>query len=305
MLEQKTLDWLRLALIPAIGPIRAKQLLGRFTAPGYILTASTKEIASVLGNPLAEVIDRQRKQIDLDRQLKLIDKHRVRILTLDDPAYPENLRNIFDPPFVLFLRGEIVSKELFSIAIVGTRMATIYGMNMAGKISSQLGQLGITIVSGGARGIDTAAHQAILSIKGHTIAVLGCGVDVTYPSENLRLFEQIIQTGGLISEFPMGSLPLRQNFPRRNRIISGLSIGVVVIEAPRKSGALITASTALEQGREVFCVPGEADSFTMKGSHQLLKEGAKLVEDVGDIIQEIEPLIKNRGITSEEIISNR
>lgn len=290
MLEQKTLDWLRLALIPAIGPIKARQLLARFREPGNILTASAREIASVLGDSVAEAIDQQRKRIDLGRQLELIDKYQVRILSWDDPAYPVNLKNIFDPPLVLFLRGEILPEDNVSVAIVGTRMATIYGMNMARKISSQLGQLGITIISGGARGIDTAAHQAILGIKGRTITVLGCGVDVTYPLENLRLFEQIIQTGALISEFPMGSLPLRQNFPRRNRIISGLSMGVVVIEAPSKSGAIITACTALEQGREVFCVPGQADSFTMKGSHQLLKEGAKLVEDVDDIIQELEPL---------------
>ena len=294
MLEQKTLDWLRLALIPEIGPARVRKLLARFREPGEILTASPGKIASVLGDSLARVIDQQRKSIDLDRQLYLIEKYQVKIVTQDDPVYPVNLKNIFDPPLVLFLRGKILPEDNFSIAVVGTRIATIYGINMARKISSQLGQRGFTIISGGARGIDTAAHQATLGINARTIAVLGCGVDVVYPSENARLFEQIIQKGGLISELPMETLPLRQNFPRRNRIISGLSVGVVIIEAPRRSGALITASSALEQGREVFCVPGQADSFTMKGSHQLLKEGAKLVEGIDDIIEELEPLLIRR-----------
>ena len=304
MLEQKTLDWLRLTLIPAIGPARARKLLVRFKEPGEILTASQREIASVLDSSLAQVIDQQRKEVDLDKQLRLIEKYQVKIITQDDPAYPVNLKNIFDPPLVLFLRGEILPEDDLSIAIVGTRIATIYGMNMARKISSQLGQRGFAIISGGARGIDTAAHQAALVINARTIAVLGCGVDVVYPPENTRLFGQIIKNGALVSEFPMGTLPLGQNFPQRNRIISGLSVGVVVIEAPRKSGALITACSALEQGREVFCVPGQADSFTMKGSHQLLREGAKLVEDVDDIIEEIEPLLRDRGKTSGKIVSN-
>ena len=303
-LKQKTIDWLKLALIPEIGPARANKLLARFNEPGEILNASQREIASVLGDRVALAIDQHRRSINLDRQLHLIEKYQVRIVTRDDLIYPDNLRNIFDPPLVLFLRGKILSADKFSIAIVGTRMATIYGMNMARKISIQLGQRGFTVISGGARGIDTAAHQAALGINARTVAVLGCGVDVVYPIENTRLFEQIIQKGTLVSEFPMGILPLRQNFPRRNRIISGLSLGVVIIEAPVRSGALITASCALEQGREVFCVPGQADSFTMKGSHQLLREGAKLVEDVDDIIEEIGPLLKNGEETSEELIGN-
>lgn len=304
MLEQKTIEWLRLSLIPAIGPKRARELLARFNTPANILAARQERIASVLGEPLAQIIDRQRNSIDLDRQLDLINKYRVKVITREDAEYPLNLKNIFDPPSVLFWRGEIKTLDELSIAIVGTRMASIYGMNMARKISIQLGEYGFTIVSGGARGIDTAAHQAILGIGGRTIAVFGCGVDVIYPSENIRLFEKILQNGALVSEFPMGTLPLRQNFPQRNRIISGLSIGVVVVEAPRRSGALITASSALEQGREVFCVPGEADSFSMKGSHQLLREGARLVEDVDDIIEEIQPLLRSRRIKNGTLLSN-
>ncbi|MFH1678984.1 MAG: DNA-processing protein DprA [Candidatus Omnitrophota bacterium] len=294
MIDQKTIDWLRLILIPEIGPRRGKELLKRFSGPGEILDAPQKAIASVLSASLAEAIVRQRNSINikLDEQLYLIKKHKAKIIAQDDPAYPENLKNIFDPPLVLFLRGEILPEDMLSIAIVGTRMASLYGINMARKISSQLGQRGFTIVSGGARGIDSASHQAALKINARTIAVLGCGVDEVYPFENIRLFEQIIQKGALVSEFPMGTRPLRQNFPQRNRIISGLSLGVVVIEAPMRSGSLITVSSALEQGRDVFCVPGQADSFNMKGSHQLLKDGAKLVEDADDIMEELSPLLK-------------
>jgi len=290
MLEQRTLDWLRLALIPEIGPLRGRKLLEKFKQPRRILTASQREIASVLGDSVASRIDQQRKEIKLNEQLRLIEEYQVKIITQDDPEYPVNLKNIFDPPLVLFLRGQILPEDDFSIAIVGTRQATIYGISMARKISSQLGQLGFTVISGGARGIDTAAHQSALMINARTVVVLGCGVDVVYPEENSRLFEEVAHKGALVSEFPMKTPPLRQNFPRRNRIISGLSVGVVVVEAPRRSGALITVTCALEQGREVFCVPGQADSFNMKGSHQLLKQGAKLVEDVDDIIEEIRPL---------------
>ncbi|MFH1578208.1 MAG: DNA-processing protein DprA [Candidatus Omnitrophota bacterium] len=297
MLKSKHLDWLRLALVPAIGPARGKKLLEEFGTPGEIFRASLKDIAAILGNSVARIIDGQRRAVDLDEQLCLIEKYKVKIIALGDPQYPANLKNIFDPPLVLFLRGEILLEDSLAISIVGTRMATIYGINMARKISSQLGQHGFTIVSGGARGIDTAAHQAALGIKSRTIAVLGCGVDTVYPPENTRLFGQIILRGALVSEFPMGTKPLRENFPQRNRIVSGLSLGVVVVEAPQKSGALITASFALEQGREVFCVPGKADSFAMKGSHQLLKEGARLIEGVDDIIEEIGPLLTGAALT--------
>ncbi|MFC1657936.1 DNA-processing protein DprA [Candidatus Omnitrophota bacterium] len=301
MLEAKTLDWLKLTLIPAIGPARLKMLRERFLQPDKIFAASEKELASVLGAEPAGVIQRQRKEIDLARQLRLIEKYRVQIITQDDASYPKNLRSIFDAPFLLFLQGELSPGDDFAIAVVGTRMATLYGMNMARKISIQLGQAGFTIVSGGARGIDTAAHQAALGINARTIAVIGCGLDVVYPSENARLFQRIAQRGAVISEFPMATAPFRQNFPQRNRIISGLSMGVVVVEAPVRSGALITASAALEQGREVFCVPGEADSFTMKGSHQLLREGARLVEGIEDIIEEIEPILRNRLVKRDTL----
>ena len=291
MLTENTLNWLKIALIPEIGPIRGKRLLERFQEPGKILTARQSEIAAVLDNNIAQAIVKKRENLDLDTQLRLIKQHRVKIVAFDDAAYPAILKHIYDPPLVLFQQGEDLTQKQAAIAIVGTRMATIYGRNMARKISSQLSERGYTIISGGARGIDTAAHQAALSVNASTVAVLGSGLDVVYPLENFRLFQQIAQKGTMLSEYPMGTRPFRQNFPQRNRIVSGLCLGVVVIEAPAKSGALITASFALEQGREVFCVPGQADSFTMKGSHQLLREGAVLIEDVEDIIKEIGPRI--------------
>ena len=289
MLEKKTIDWLKLALIPEIGPLRFKKLRERFSGPAEILKASERDIRSILGSRLAQIITEGRSNLDIDKQLELIDKYKVRLVTLDDASYPKYLKNIFDPPLVLFTRGKGLTCNEAAVAIVGTRLATAYGLETAGKLSAELANKGFTVVSGGARGIDTAAHRAAVEIGARTVAVLGCAVDVVYPSENAELFQRIVENKGtLISEFPMGTKPLRQNFPRRNRIVSGLSLGVVVVQAPKRSGALITASCALEQGREVFCVPGEVNSFNMKGSHQLLKEGAKLVESVNDIIEEIE-----------------
>lgn len=258
------------------------------------MAAAQSDIATIVGNIAAQRICQQRKEISLDEQLSLLQKCRARLLTRDDPEYPNNLKKIFDPPLVLFMKGGILPEDELSLAIVGTRMASLYGLTIAAKFGFQLGEYGFTITSGGARGIDSSAHRGALKANARTIAVLGCGLDIVYPQENARLFEAIAEKGALLSEFPMGIRPCRQNFPRRNRLISGLSLGVVVVEAPQKSGALITVSSALEQGREVFCVPGQADSFNMKGSHRLLKEGAKLTEGVEDILEELRPLLKNR-----------
>ncbi len=296
MLDQATIDWLRLILIPEIGSRRGKKLLEKFKTPNAILNASLGELAKVegIGERLAKGIVENKNKVNLDKQLELIEKYKVSLISLDCGFYPTSLRAIFDPPLVLFVKGELLPQDYFSIAIVGTRLSTFYGRTMAEKLSNQLVQRGFTIVSGGARGIDSFAHQSALIHKGRTIAVLGCGLDITYPAENKKLFEEIRQNGALISEFPMATIPDRKNFPMRNRLISGLSLGVVVIEAPQRSGALITVSHALEQGREVFSVPGKADSFTSKGTHQLLKEGAKLVESADDIIEELEPILQDK-----------
>ena len=296
MLSQELTDWLRLVLTPEIGSRRGKSLLERFKTPKAILEASLDDIAEVenVGREVAERIVEGRKRIDLDRQIKLIEKNNVTLIPLDSELYPASLKSIFDPPLVLFVKGEILPQDYFSIAIVGTRLASFYGRAMSEKLSSQLAEKGFTIVSGGARGIDTFSHQAALRAKGRTLAVLGCGLDIAYPPENKKLFEEIAKKGAIISEFPLSMRPDKGNFPMRNRIISGLSLGVVVIEAPHKSGALITVTHANEQGREVFSVPGHADSFVSKGTNQLLREGAKLVENADDIIEELEPILKSK-----------
>lgn len=296
MLTQDLIDWLRLVLIPEIGSRRGKRLLEKFGAPKAILEAPLKDIAEVenIGIGVAKKIVEGRGRVDLSRQIKLIEKNNITLIPLNSEAYPANLKSIFDPPLVLFVKGEILPQDYFSIAIVGTRLASFYGRTMSEKLSRQLSEKGFTIVSGGARGIDTFSHQSALKTKGRTFAVLGCGLDIVYPPENKKLFEEIAKRGALISEFPLSIGPNKQNFPMRNRIISGLSLGVVVIEAPLKSGALITVTHAAEQGREVFSVPGKADSFVSKGTNQLLRDGAKLVESADDIIEELEPVLKSK-----------
>ena len=296
MLSRELTEWLHLVLTPEIGSRRGKSLLERFKTPKDILEASLDDIAEVenVGLEVAKKIVEGRKRVDLGHQIKLIERNNVRLIPSDSEAYPSNLKSIYDPPLVLFVKGEILPQDYFSIAIVGTRLASFYGRTMSEKLSGQLAEKGFTIVSGGARGIDTFSHKAALRAKGRTLAVLGCGLDITYPPDNKKLFDEIAEHGALISEFPLCTEPEKGNFPMRNRIISGLSLGVVVIEAPHKSGALITVTHANEQGREVFSVPGHADSFVSKGTNQLLREGAKLVESADDIIEELEPILRSK-----------
>lgn len=227
-----------------------------------------------------------RNKIKPDQELNKLLNLNVRVIFYDDELYPENLRNIFNPPAMLYLRGILKPEDYKSIAIVGARKATPYGAMMAEKIAGDLANNGVCVVSGMARGIDTAAHKGCLNKNGRTIAVLGCGVDVVYPQENKKLMSGIMATGAVISEFPLGTMPLPIYFPIRNRIISGLSLGTVVVEAAEKSGSLITADQALEQGREVFAVPGNITSNFSKGPHKLIKQGAKIVENVQDILEE-------------------
>lgn len=217
-------------------------------------------------------------------------ENKVKTLSVTAKDYPTNLRYIYDPPLMLYVKGEIIPEDNVAIAIVGSRRATYYGLQNATKLAYELAAKGITIISGLARGVDSAAHRGALEAEGRTIAVLGSGLNIIYPRENERLAQNISQNGAVISEFALDTPPHRGNFPRRNRIISGLSLGVVVIEAARKSGALITANCALEQGREVFALPGKIDSFTSRGTHDLIKDGAKLVESSEDIIEELEAL---------------
>jgi len=225
--------------------------------------------------------------MDLDGELNGVLEGNIKVLTLEDEEYPENLKNIYDPPPVLYIRGKIEKSDQKALAIVGTRRASSYGLEIAKKLAGELAALGITIVSGMATGIDSAAHRGALEGKGRTIAVFGTGVDEIFPSQNKELAGQIAFAGALVSEFPLGTKGEKGNFPRRNRIISGLSLGVIVVEGHYDSGAMITAKLALDQGREVFAVPGNVQLDQSKGPHWLIKQGAKLVESVQDVLDEL------------------
>ncbi|MBI4372900.1 MAG: DNA-protecting protein DprA [Candidatus Omnitrophica bacterium] len=216
----------------------------------------------------------------------------IRILSILDSEYPKNLLTIYDPPLILYVKGALIPEDEIAIAIVGSRYPTAYGIKTTGRFSSELAQRGLTVISGFARGIDAEAHRGALRAKGRTIAVLGCGLDVIYPKEHAKLFEQIAESGALISEFPLATLPQAFNFPQRNRVISGLSKGVLVVEAGLKSGSLITARLAIEEGREVYAIPGPIDSMTSSGTNQLIRDGAKLTVGPEDILEDLLPQIR-------------
>jgi DNA processing protein len=281
-------DLILLNMIEGIGPIKLKTLLDEFKEPAQILKASIDKLQSVKGirTVIAQAIKKANLDNDIDREISLIKKYEINIITIFDKNYPENLKNIYDPPVVLYVKGKINKQDELSVSIVGSRKCTYYGMNMADKIAERLAYCGVTIVSGLARGIDTSAHKGALK-SGRTIAVLGSGLGNIYPAENRLLAEKIAQNGAVVSEFPMRMPPNKQNFPRRNRLISGLAKAVLVVEAANKSGALITADFALEQGRDVFAVPGMADRLSSLGTNALIKQGAKLVENAKDILDEL------------------
>lgn len=287
-------SFLILNMIEGLGPSRLKVLLEHFGSPEEVLRANQEKLQGIpnIGKALSQAIVSSKERIDLKEELELIERNQVRIITLFDETYPENLKEIFDPPILLYVKGELLAEDLACVAIVGSRRTSFYGRQTAERISQDLAQKGITVVSGMARGIDTASHRGALKGGGRTIAVLGNGLNLIYPPENAKLADEIAQSGALISEFPMKMPPYKENFPRRNRIISGLALGVVVVEAAQRSGSLITAGFALEQGREVFAVPGRADSFSSKGTHNLIKEGARLVENYEDIIEELSPILE-------------
>ncbi|MEA1964030.1 MAG: DNA-processing protein DprA, partial [Candidatus Aerophobetes bacterium] len=294
----KMREWLLLSKLPLLGSKKCRQIVEYFGSPQKVLSASFNDIAKVPGLDKKAVLSiMQAEKIDIDNEITELNKIGVNIVGFQEPLYPSNLLTIFDPPFILYVRGKLKKEDVNAIAIVGTRRATTYGKLTARKLARELAKEGITIVSGMARGIDTAAHWGALEVGGRTIAVLGCGVDVVYPPENKRLMKEIIKNGAIISEFPLKSVPDAFHFPQRNRIISGLSKGVVIVEAPLKSGALITANFALEQGREVFAVPGNISNPNTQGTNRLIKEGAKLVETREDILEELNLLLiqKEKG----------
>ena len=270
-----------------IGSARLKKLLNYFGKPENILKAPCEKLMGVsgIGKEIARKVT-SLKEKDIDEDIDLAKKYNLKIITIDDEEYPENLKQIYDPPIVLYVKGELTGQDKLSVAIVGSRRASFYGLSCAEKFASDLSERNFTIVSGLARGIDTSAHKGALKQGGRTIAVIGSGFRHLYPQENKELAEEISRCGAVISEFPINAKPLSQNFPRRNRVISGLSLGVLVVEAARNSGALITADCALEQGREVFALPGKIDSGNSFGTNGLIKQGAKLVSCADDIIEE-------------------
>jgi DNA processing protein len=272
--------------------VRVRLLLEHFGDAPAILAASKQRLLQVrsIGEETADAIANWEKTIDLAAELKRIKEFGCHIVTQADPEYPELLKQIYDPPIVLYVKGELSAKDKNAVAMVGSRMTTHYGIEVARKLSYQLAYVGVTVISGGARGIDSAAHQGALSGKGRTIAVLGTGINLVTPPENAELFERIAVNGAIITQFPFNRPPDKQSFPIRNRIVAGMTLGTVVVEANLTSGALITANFANEYGRQVFAVPGRIDSPRSKGCHELIKKGAKLCEGVEDILSEFEYL---------------
>ena len=276
-------------LLPNIGPVRVRRLLDFFEGdPCSVLTAPVSRLSKVkgIGRDLATVINGWKEHIELDVELERIADAKVTVVTPADEMYPSALREIYDPPLALYIWGKIMSRDHFGIGIVGSRRATHYGTHTARKLGFQLGNAGFTVISGLARGIDTAAHEGALASSGRTIAVIGSGLGRLYPPENQELGEKIATQGAVVSEFPMLYPPDKQSFPLRNRIISGWSKGIVVVEAPGRSGALITADQAMEQGRNVYAVPGPIDRPGSLGANRLIQQGAKLVIDAADIIED-------------------
>jgi DNA processing protein len=286
-------DALRLSLVPGVGPRLRKALLEEFGSSSAVLAAAPADLRRVpgIGAELTRRIAVARDEIDVAGQLELCAQHGIRILTDRDDDYPRALREIHDPPGILFVRGTILPQDALAVAIVGSRHATQYGLAQAERLAGSLARAGLTITSGLARGIDGAAHRGALAAGGRTLAVLGSGILNMYPPEHAELSLEIARHGAVISEAPPESPPLAGAFPQRNRIISGLSLGVVVVEASTQSGALISARHAMEQGREVFAVPGRVDNRLARGCHRLIRDGAKLVETPEDVLEELGPLV--------------
>ena len=288
--REEELHWIALKLVPGLGNRTAGKLLERFHTPQAVFRASRTELeaAGVNGAVAQSIASGCTFDDAVTQQEKMVQAGAV-LVSLGDPTYPAPLREIFDPPTVLFVRGRLELLQTLMLAVVGTRRATPYGLAAAERLSADLSHAGLTIVSGMARGIDTAAHKGALAAGGGTVAVLGCGVDVVYPVENKKLAAELAAKGAIVSEFPMGSVAFPQNFPIRNRIISGMSLGVMVVEGAQYSGSAITAKLAMDQGREVFAVPGNITSKLSWGPNLLIKQGARLVQDWNDVVAELPP----------------
>jgi DNA processing protein len=281
-----------LNMIDHVGPVRARQLLEHFGEAPAILRASRQQLCTVrgIGEETADAIAGWEKAVDLAAELKRVQDFGCQIVTQLDETYPSSLREIYDPPIVLYVKGQLTARDKNSVAIVGSRQTTHYGIEVARKLGYQLGYVAVTVVSGGARGIDSAGHQGALSAKGRTIAVLGTAINIVFPPENAELFERIAASGAVITQFPFNRNGDKQSFAIRNRIVAGMTLGTVVVEAGLSSGALITSNFATDYGRQVFAVPGRIDSPRSKGCHELIKKGAKLCEGAEDILGEFEYL---------------
>jgi DNA processing protein len=283
------LPWLALESIPGVGPVLFQRLVQACGSPAGVFEASLEQLTAVRGvSPtLARAILAFRAWERVEADLSRLRAFGAEVLTLDDPRYPTLLRPIPYPPPLIFVRGELTPADNLALAVVGTRAPTYYGLKQCRRFARELAGRGVTVVSGLARGIDTAAHQGALEADGRTLAVLGSGLDTVYPPENRELYRKIARQGALITEYRLGTPPEARNFPRRNRLISGLALGVLVVEAGARSGALITAHCALDQGREVFAIPGSIESPASLGPHRLIQQGATLVQEVGDILAEL------------------
>ncbi|MDO8946816.1 MAG: DNA-processing protein DprA [Desulfocapsaceae bacterium] len=284
------LDWVSLSLVPGLGAVGMRRLVDFFGGPDRVLLASAKERSKVSGvraEALLGLSNVDEVRCRGEQELERLAGSGAQAISLEDQSYPSLLRQINGPPSVLYIRGRSELLESCCVAIVGSRAATTYGHRIASSLARDLAARGVTVVSGLALGIDACAHAGALAASGATVAVLGCGLDVVYPQQNSGLYGQIQDAGVLVTEYPLGTRPEAFRFPARNRIIAGMSYGVVVVEAAKKSGSLITAELALEEGRDVFAVPGQVDSFKSAGAHWLLQQGAKLVLSAGDILEEL------------------
>jgi len=280
--------WVGFSLISGIGRVRFAQLENYFTSLENAWKAGPAELKQAgLDSGSVRAISTWRPKVSLEAEMEKIDRYGVKVLTWHDESYPSRLKEIYDYPPLIYIRGSLLPEDEWCLAVVGTRRATVYGRQVTEEIVADLAQSKITIVSGLAKGIDSVAHNSALEAGGRSIAIFACGLDIVYPGENANLARRIMQQGALVSEYPLGTKPRADRFPRRNRIMSGLSLGVLAIEAGKTSGALITAHLALEQNREVFAVPGSVLSPSSSGTNRLIQEGAKLVRNYSDILEEL------------------
>jgi DNA processing protein len=295
--------WVGFNIIPGIGRVKLTQLENYFGTLEYAWQATPADLKHAgLDSGSVHAVTSWRPKISLEAEMEKLDRYGVKAFTFHDPDYPPRLKEIYDYPLIIYVRGSLLPQDEWCLAVVGTRRATIYGRQVTEEIVADLARSRITIVSGLAKGIDSIAHHSALDAGGRSIAVFACGLDIVYPSENANLARSIIQQGALISEYPLGTRPKADNFPRRNRIMSALSLGVLVVEAGETSGALITTNYAVEQNREVFAIPGSILSPASRGTNHLIQEGAKLVRDYTDILEELNLTAVAHQIEIKEVI---